>query len=46
MLFEAEPELDRSQDASGIPVYSGVSHGLLYGIMQFLRSVEIDGHSA
>lgn len=25
------------------PVYSGVAHGLLYGIMQFLRPADVNG---
>jgi hypothetical protein len=25
------------------PVYSGVAHALLYGIMQFMRPAEVDG---
>ena len=43
LLFETETELDRDQARLVYPVYSGVAHGLLYGIMQFLRPVEING---
>lgn len=42
-LYETESALDRSQSRVVYPVYSGVAHGLLYGIMQFLRPVEVDG---
>jgi hypothetical protein len=42
-LFETESALDRSQSRPVYPVYAGVAHGLLYGIMQFLRPVEADG---
>jgi hypothetical protein len=42
-LFETETELDRGQARLVYPVYSGVAHGLLYGIMQFLRPVESNG---
>lgn len=36
-LFETETALNRNQARLVYPVYSGVAHGLLYGIMQFLR---------
>ncbi len=42
-LFETDSALNRSQEQMVYPVYSGVAHGLLYGIMQFLRPVEIEG---
>ncbi len=42
-LFETESPLNRSQARLVYPVYSGVAHGLLYGIMQFLRPTEIAG---
>jgi hypothetical protein len=42
-LFETETELNQSQARLVYPVYSGVAHGLLYGIMQFLRPVDING---
>jgi hypothetical protein len=44
-LFETETELNRSQSLLVYSVYSGVAHGLLYGIMQFLRQVEINGET-
>ena len=43
LLFATETELDRSQARMVYPVYSGVAHGLLYGVMQFLRPEQIDG---
>jgi hypothetical protein len=43
LLFETGSALDRSQARLVYPVYSGVAHGLLYGIMQFLRPTEIAG---
>lgn len=42
-LFETESALNGSQARLVYPVYSGVAHGLLYGIMQFLRPTEIAG---
>lgn len=42
-LFETETELNRNESLLVYSVYSGVAHGLLYGIMQFLRPVEING---
>jgi hypothetical protein len=42
-LYETESALDQSQSRLVYPVYSGVAHGLLYGIMQFLRPTEVDG---
>jgi hypothetical protein len=42
-LYETESALDQSQSRLVYPVYSGVAHGLLYGIMQFLRPAEVDG---
>src|SRR5258708_31327412 len=44
-LFETESPLNRSQARLVYPVYSGVAHGLLYGIMQFLRPTEIAGEA-
>ena len=43
LLFETETELNRSQARLVYPVYSGVAHGLLYGIMQFLRPADVNG---
>jgi hypothetical protein len=43
LLFETDSALNRSQARLIYPTYSGVAHALLYGIMQFLRPVEIDG---
>jgi hypothetical protein len=43
LLYEAESALDRSQSRLVYPVYSGIAHALLYGIMQFLRPAEVEG---
>lgn len=43
LLYETESALDQSQSRLVFPVYSGIAHALLYGIMQFLRPIEIDG---
>ena len=43
LLFETETELNRTQARLVYPVYSGVAHGLLYGIMQFLRPLDVNG---
>lgn len=42
-LFATDSALSRSQAQLVYPVYSGVAHGLLYGIEQFLRPEEIEG---
>jgi len=42
-LFETDTALNRNQARMVYPVYSGVAHALLYGIMQFLRPTVIDG---
>jgi hypothetical protein len=43
LLFETESALNQRQARLVYPVCSGVAHGLLYGIMQFLRPTEIAG---
>ncbi len=42
-LFVIDSALSRSQAQLVYPVYSGVAHGLLYGIQQFLRPEQIQG---
>ena len=45
-LFATDSALSRSQAQLVYPVYSGVAHGLLYGIEQFLRPERLRGSSA
>lgn len=42
-LFTTDSALSRPQAQLVYPVYSGVAHGLLYGIQQFLRPEQVQG---
>jgi hypothetical protein len=44
-LFETDTALNRNQARMVYPVYSGVAHALLYGVMQFLRPTVINGEA-